>query len=157
MKKHIVVGLLALTILLSALPYAVIAEQTQSESYPTHGKLAEPDLFKYKAKLYLDGDEVWIKLTVKNRAEQGYMFLIGCKIPCIPSWGHPHLWIRLEPKEKFTWSYRVRPCEAGWKTNLVPVFISILPDDPFWRPWDIIYFGDFMLEIPEKWDFVATT
>ncbi len=58
--------------------------------YPTRDRIIVPRLFIFKGDLHLQEDEVWIRLWVMNHAKREYTFTIGCKIPCIPSWGHPH-------------------------------------------------------------------
>ena len=151
-KEKLLTGLVILVIL-CAIPQAVNAlEITPEQGYPTRDRIIVPRLLIFKANLHLQEDEVWIKLWVMNHARQEHTFLIGCKIPCIPSWGHPHWRGLLGPHKKFTCSFKVRPCEAGWRTTLVPVYVGVFESWPRER----VYSGDFTLEIPDDWDYTVT-
>ena len=125
--------------------------------YPTRDIIVVPRLLVFRASLHLQDEEVWIKLWVINLARQNYMFQVGVWLPVWGnSWGLNREQVVLGPHERFTGWLRVRPFEDGGRTTLVPVFIRVYPDDPFWRPWDIVYSGDFTLKIPERWDYTAT-
>jgi len=151
MKARLAIGFVL--VFLCVIPvFANALEITPEPEYPIRDRIIVPRLLIFKANLHLQEDEVWIKLWVMNHARQEHTFLIGCKIPCIPSWGHPHSRVLLEPHEKFTFWWKVRPCEAGWRTTLVPVYIRV------WAtyPEELVYSGDFTLEIPENWDYTVT-
>lgn len=125
--------------------------------FPKRDIIVEPRLLIFRASLHLQGDEVWLRLWVMNLAGESRMFQIGCWIPCWGNqWGSYREQVILGPHEKFSGWLRVRPCEDGGRTTHVPVFIRVYPDDPFWRPWDLIYSGDFMLEIPDRWEYTST-
>lgn len=157
MKTKLVIGLVLL-VLLSVIPVAnayTIEPLDPEPEYPIRDRIIVPRLLLFKANLYLQEDEVWIKLSVMNHAKYRYSFVMVCHIPCIsPSWGYAHIGGSLEPHKKFVWLYKVRPCEDGGRESIVPVDIVIYTS--YHGIPNTIYLGDFTLEIPADWDYIVT-